>query len=113
MGIQAGSCRSHQSTGGFGLIVSPSTLAFLWPIAKKLLPILLTWIAAAQRQRLISEGERQLLAKQLLAFSQEINIWHDIQANTTQLSPAARRDILTGRVLGDVEQGKTEPPNPE
>lgn len=70
-------------------------MTFWFGIAKALLPIVLRWIADAQRSKHMKEGEQRLIARQLAAFVDETGIWDDIQ--TEVRSAAERRAILTGR----------------
>lgn len=69
-------------------------MMFWFGIAKALLPIILRWIADAQRSKHMKEGEQRLIARQLAAFVEETGIWEDVQNEVRDA--ATRRAILTG-----------------
>lgn len=71
---------------------------FLFTIAKFFLPIVLRWIADGQREGHMVEGEKRLLARQLVAASEELGLWNDIGEEIRTKPGSDIRDILTGRV---------------
>jgi hypothetical protein len=85
-------------------------IAFWFGLAKAILPIVLRWIADAQRAGLMNEGEKRLLAKQLVAYAEELGLWNDIQNEVSNMSDTDLRDLLTGRLS---ERGETEHSKPK
>ena len=70
-------------------------VSFWFSIGKALLPVILRWIADAQRSKYMKEGEQRLIARQLAAFVEETGIWDDVQNEVRDATE--RRAILTGR----------------
>lgn len=70
--------------------------AFLFALAKGLLPILFRWVAEAQRAGIVTEGEQRTLGLLAAAFVKELGVWDDIQSEIPKKSDADLDDILGG-----------------
>lgn len=67
-------------------------------IAFMLLPVILKWIEKAQREGVMKEGEKRLLAELLAKHVEELEIFDDVEQEVIGLRDSDLDDILTGSV---------------
>lgn len=68
------------------------------PFILKILSFFLDLLKERQRKGLLKEGEQRLLAKQMVAYANELSLWNDISEEIRTMSDDDLRNILTGRV---------------
>lgn len=72
------------------------SLAALWPIVSKLLPLLLDIITAARREGYMQQGEDRIVARQLAAKAIELGNWNEAGTQVSNLSGDDLDALLTG-----------------